>query len=140
MNVSQLSGIWCEEQCVKNTVYLNNFFVSSQLFFSFSPSSLSPPFFFFLFWFFLYFYLQSAPVGVVGPSDVLQQHPHPSAGFQSARSSLPHRLTRHTPCTHPTHTSSHPPFLSSSVPCSAFHDGNAVPLPSQSLKKPWLQM
>jgi len=75
---------------------------------------------------------QFAPVGVVRPSAVLQQHPHSSTGLQPTRCSFPHRPTPDTPCTH---TSGHPSPLSPSVPRSAFHDGDAVPLPTQPLEE-----
>lgn len=96
--------------------------------------------------FFVLLFFQLAPVGVVRPSDVLQQHPHSAAGLQPARSSLPHRRTPHTPGARPTspvgpaHTFSHPPLHSPSVPRSALHDRHALPLPTQPLKQTCLQM
>ena len=91
-----------------------------------------------MFFLLLSFRLQFAPAGVVRPGDVLQQHPHTSTGLQPACSALAHRLAPPTPGTPrpcPTHTSSCPPILSPSVPCSAFHDGDAVPLQTQPLKE-----
>lgn len=75
--------------------------------------------------------LQFAPVGVIWPSDVLQQHPHSSTGLQPACIAFPHRLTPHTPYTHRTHT----PGFPSPVPRSAVPFRDAVPLQTHPLKE-----
>lgn len=71
------------------------------------------------------FVFQFAPAGSVRPGDVLQQHPHPSAGLQPPRCA-PHTL--------PPHASGRSPCLSRSVRRSAVHDRDGVPVPTRTLK------